>query len=218
MTIQNQRSPINPAPLAFGAFAMATFLLSCVNAGFIGVGFIPVVVAVAWFFGGFTQVIVSIWEIAHDRLFPAVVFGSYGAFWVSFAILQTFYVGKIPASMAGAANALFLGVWCIVTIYFLVGSFRTNLALVIAFILVEVMLIPLTIGFANGSHGATVFGGWAGIVLALEVWYIAGAELINHQFGRIVLPLGQLNQPASTDTLQPPAIAGDGFPAGQSLE
>lgn len=189
----------DPAPLAFGAFALTTFLLSCVNAGFIGVGFLPAVVATAWFFGGVIQVLVAMWELAHDRLFPAVAFGSYGAFWLSFAIFQTFYAGKVPTSMAGSANALFLGVWCVITLYLLIASFRTHLALAIAFILVEVTLIPLTIGFANGSHGAMVIGGWAGIVLSLVVWYIAAAEVINHQFERVVLPLGHFKKPASSE-------------------
>ena len=202
----NRQESINPAALAFGGFALTTFLLSCVNAGFIGIGFLPVVVSVAWFFGGITQVIVSIWEIAHDRLFPAVVFGTYGAFWISFAILQTFYVAKIPTSMAGSANALFLGVWCVITLYFLVGAFRTNIALVIAFILVEVMLIPLIIGFATGNVGAITLGGWAGIGLAVEVWYIAAAELINYQFGRTILPLGHLARESTTKVDAVPTV------------
>lgn len=194
MIAKDTRTPADPAPLAFGAFALTTFLLSCVNAGIIGVGFLPAVVATAWFFGGIIQVLVAMWELSHDRLFPAVAFGSYGAFWLSFAVFQTFYAAKVPPSMAGSTNALFLGVWCVITLYLLIGSFRTHRALAIAFILVEVMLIPLTIGFANGSHGAIVFGGWAGIALALVVWYIAAAEVINHQFGRVVLPLGHFDK------------------------
>ncbi|PSR32714.1 MAG: hypothetical protein C7B46_13230 [Sulfobacillus benefaciens] len=194
MTIQQTRTPVDPAPLAFGAFALTTFLLSCVNIGAIGVGFLPAVVAVAWFFGGAVQVLVAMWELAHDKLFPAVAFGSYGAFWISFAIFQTFYAMKVPANMAGSANALFLGVWCVVTLYLLVGAFRTHWALAIAFVLVELTLVLLTIGFASGSLTATHLGGWAGIALAVVVWYIAAAEVINHQFGRVLLPLGHFTQ------------------------
>lgn len=185
---------IDPAPLALGGFALTTFLLSCINAGFVGIGFMPAVVATAWFYGGVIQVLVGLWELAHQRLFPAVTFGSYGAFWLSFAAFQTFFAGKIPAADQGTANALFLGVWIVFTLYMLIGSFKTNVALVIAFILVEVLLIPTVIGFATGSEGALRVGGWAGILLAIDVWYVAAAEIINHQFKRTVLPLGELNK------------------------
>ncbi|MGH3195703.1 MAG: acetate uptake transporter [Streptosporangiaceae bacterium] len=90
------------------------------------------------------------------------------------------------------AIALFLFPWTVVTLYLLIGSLRTNVALVIAFLLVEALLIPAIIGQANGDTTAIKIGGWFGVALAVEVWYIAGAEIINHQFGRTILPLGQL--------------------------
>lgn len=187
-----QPGRLNPSPLAFGAFALTTFLLSLVNAGVVGLGFMPVVIATAWFYGGIVQFVVALWQFHERQLFPGVVFGTYGSFWVTFAILQTFYADKVPSAMAGAANAWFLAVWCIVTVYFLVAAFRTNVALVIAFILVEVTLLPLVAGFATGNDALLRLGGYAGLALAVEVWYIAAAEVLNHMYGRVLLPLGSL--------------------------
>lgn len=193
---------IDPAPIALGGFALTTFLLSLITSGLVSATVMPAVVAVAWFYGGLIQVLVGLWELFHQRLFPAVTFSSYGAFWLCFAAFQTFFAGKIPAADAGTANALFLGVWIIFTFYMLIASFRTNVALVIAFILVEVLLIPSAIGFATSNLGALHFGGWAGILLAIVVWYVAAADVINHQFRRAVLPLGNLNKDVKTEHLE----------------
>lgn len=183
---------VNPAPLAFGAFAGTTFLLSWVNAGLINESALEAAVATAWVFGGAIQIMVAFWHFRNEELFPAVTFGSYGAFWVSFGLFATLYLGKIPTDEHGSAIALFLAPWILFTLYMLIGSLRTNVAVVIAFLLVEATLIPLVIGNASGSEGAVHLGGWFGIALAVEVWYIAAAEVLNHQFGRTVLPLGHL--------------------------
>jgi succinate-acetate transporter protein len=157
-------------------------------------------VATAWIFGGGVQLIVGILELRDGRLFAGVTFGSYGGFWLSFAFLETLYIHTLPAALHGQATALFLAPWVVFTAYILVGSLRTNRALVLAFLLVEAVLMPLIIGFAAGSVLAIRIGGWAGIALALEVWYIAAAEIVNHQFSRTLLPLGHLaqNQPAAS--------------------
>lgn len=184
---------VNPAPLAFGGFAAATFLLSWVNTGHIVAPAIDAAIATAWIFGGTIQILVAMWHLRNDELFPAVTFGSFGAFWISFALFGTLYLGKIPAADVGTSLALFLFPWAVFSLYMLIGAFRVNIAVVIAFVLVEATLIPLIYGNNSGSEWAIHLGGWFGIALAIEVWYIAAAEVINHQFGRVILPLGPLS-------------------------
>lgn len=184
--------PVNPAPLAFGAFAGTTFLLSWVNAGQISGAALGTAVATAWVFGGIIQILVAFWHLRNNDLFPAVTFGSFGAFWVSFGLFATLYVDKIPEADRGTATALFLTPWAVFSLYMLIGALRTNVAVVIAFVLVEATLIPLIYGNSSGSQTAIHVGGWFGIILAVEVWYIAAAEVLNHQFARTLLPLGHL--------------------------
>lgn len=183
---------VNPSPLAFGAFAGTTFLLSWVNAGQIGQTAITTALATAWMFGGTIQILVGFWLFRNEELFPAVTFSSFGAFWVSFGLFGTLYLNEIPAAQRGVDTALFLVPWAIFAFYMLIGSLKTNVAVVIAFILVEATLIPLIYGNDAGSTTAIHIGGWFGIALAIEVWYIAAAEVLNHQFGRTLLPLGHL--------------------------
>lgn len=195
------RTPIDPAPLALGAFALNTFLLSWVNTGLISDTAAVTAAATAWAFGGMVQIAVGFFEVAHNRLFPAVTFGSYGGFWVSFALYETIYAPNIPAPDEGMATALFLAPWVVFTFYMLIGSLRTNLALTVAFVLVEVLLVPAIYGFASGDPLGIHISGWAGVALAIDVWYVAAAEIINHQFRRIVLPLGEFRAETAESSL-----------------
>ena len=195
-TVTTVKRVIDPAPLALGAFATNTFLLSFVNTGLIDKSAAVAAVASSFAFGGLIQILVGFWELHDGKLFPGVTFASFGAFWVSFGIYETFFVGELAPAVRGPATALFLAPWIIFTLYMLVASLRTNIALVIAFLLVLALLIPTVIGFKTGNVTALHVGGWAGIVLAVEVWYIAAADMFAHQFGRAVLPLGDLTKAA----------------------
>lgn len=183
---------VNPSALAFSAFSGTTFLLSWVNAGLAHESLLGTAAATGWVFGGVIQILVAFWLLRDNHLFPAVTFGAFGAFWLSFAFFATLYVEGIPAAEHGHATALFLLPWAIFTLYMLVGALKTNIAIFIAFVLVECTLIPAIIGDATGNETVGHAGGWAGLLLALVVWYIAAAEVINHQFGRALLPLRPL--------------------------
>jgi succinate-acetate transporter protein len=187
-----QSAPVNPSALAFSAFAGTTFLLSWVNAGLIDRSALGGAAATAWVFGGAIQIAVAFWLLRDNHLFPAVTFGAFGAFWVSFAFYATTYVDRIPEAGRGHATALFLAPWAVFALYMLVGSLKVNVAVVVAFVLVEATLVPGIVGDATGNETAVHLGGWAGLVLSLVVWYIAAAEVLNHQFGRVLLPLGSL--------------------------
>src|SRR5712691_10935217 len=75
----------NPAPLGLSAFALTTFVLSAANAGlFSGAA---IVIGLALFYGGFAQLTAGMWEFRSGNTFGATAFTSYGAFWISFAVL-----------------------------------------------------------------------------------------------------------------------------------
>src|SRR5919206_1102284 len=90
------RSIADPAPLGLAGFALTTFLLSLVNAGVIPAGAEPVVLGLALAYGGLAQLLAGMWEFRKGNTFGATAFGSYGAFWISFWALVTFYLPKIP--------------------------------------------------------------------------------------------------------------------------
>ena len=88
----------DPGAWAVTAFATTSFMLGMYNAGLLNAGGAAIVIPVALFFGGLIQIIVAILEIIRGNLFGAVVFGTYGPFWVIFGVLQTLYAwASLPA-------------------------------------------------------------------------------------------------------------------------
>src|SRR6059036_1672969 len=98
----------DPGPLGLAAFALTTFVLSMFNSGLVSDKGEPIVFALALTYGGIAQFVAGLWEFRTGNTFGAVAFCSYGAFWISYWALVTFFVGDIPAAHAGAAIGLFL--------------------------------------------------------------------------------------------------------------
>ena len=180
-------------PIALGAFASSTLILSSVNVNFVDKTTFQAVIASAWVMGGLVQLLVGIYSLTVGRLFASVAFMSYGGFWLSFAVFETFYVSKVPPAEHGHATALFLAPWLIFTIILWIASFKTSMAFVIGVGLLVLTIAALILGQANTNENWIKIGGWLGLLLALEIFYIAGAELINQMFGRHILPLGEFS-------------------------
>lgn len=184
---------IDPGPIALAAFASSTLLLSAVNARLVDKSALQAVIASAWVMGGLVQFVVGVFSLATGRLFAAVAFMSYGGFWLSFALYETFYLSKVAPAEHGHATALFLAPWLIFTLFLWIASFKTNVAFVLGLGLLLITIAALVVGQARASEGWIKIGGWLGLLLAVEIFYVAAAELINQMFGRHLLPLGDLS-------------------------
>jgi succinate-acetate transporter protein len=68
----------NPAPLGLMAFGITTVLLNLHNAGLFGMN--SMILAMAVFYGGLAQVVVSLQEYKKGNVFGATAFASYGLF------------------------------------------------------------------------------------------------------------------------------------------
>jgi succinate-acetate transporter protein len=179
----------DPAPLGLAAFALTTFVLSFFNAGLVAGTAKPVVLGLALAYGGIAQLLAGMWEFRNNNTFGATAFTSYGAFWISFFVLEQFQADKIPASHLGAGVGLYLIGWGIFTTYMWVASFRVSAAVNLVFLLLAVTFIVLGIGEANGTDSIVKAGGWIGIATAIAAWYASFATVTNKTFGRIVLPV-----------------------------
>src|SRR5947209_8573063 len=82
-------TPADPGPLGLAAFAATTFILSMINANLVSgpLTDVPVVLGMAFAYGGLAQLLAGMWEFRTGNTFGAVAFTSYGAFWISFFIL-----------------------------------------------------------------------------------------------------------------------------------
>jgi uncharacterized protein len=187
-------SPADPGPLGLAGFALTTFVLSMFNAGLVSKAGEPVVLGLALAYGGIAQFAAGMWEFRTGNTFGAVAFTSYGAFWVSFWALVTFFAADIPAEHAGAAIGLFLIAWGIFTLYMFFASLRTTAAVALVFLLLTITFFLLGIGESGGHTGMVEVGGWAGLLTAAAAWYASFAAVINSTFGRTVLPVMPLGE------------------------
>jgi succinate-acetate transporter protein len=186
--------PADPGPLGLAGFALTTFVLSMFNAGLVSKAGEPVVLGVALAYGGIAQLLAGMWEFRTGNTFGAVAFSSFGAFWLSFWALVTFFADKIPAEHVSAALGLYLIAWGIFTAYMFIASLRTTAAIAVVFLLLAVTFFVLGIGNANEAEGTVEVGGWLGLATAAAAWYASFAAVTNSTFGRTVLPVRPLNR------------------------
>ena len=189
-TIDPTKHIADPGPLGLAGFALTTFVLSTFNAGLLPKELEPVVLPLALFYGGLAQLLAGMWEFRKNNTFGALAFTSYGAFWLSFATYVKFVAGGLPAESAHSATGLFLLAWTIFTLYMLIGSAKTNTALFLTFIVLEVTFVFLTLGAFMASSTMSTIGGWLGLVTAFLAWYVSAAGLLNPMYKRALLPTG----------------------------
>jgi uncharacterized protein len=187
-------TPADPGPLGLAGFAMTTFVLSMFNAKLVSKGGEPVVLGLALAYGGIAQLLAGMWEFRTGNTFGAVAFSSFGAFWISFFVLVTFFVPKIPAADAGHAIGLYLWAWAIFTTYMFVASLRTTGAVALVFFLLAVTFILLGAGNSGEHENVIKWGGYVGLATAVAAWYASFAAVTNSTFGRTVLPVMPLKR------------------------
>lgn len=181
----------DPAPLGLAAFALTTFVLSFVNAGFVPASVEPVVFGLALAYGGAAQFAAGMWEFAKGNTFGATAFTSYGAFWLSFWWLTAHLADyKIPASDVGKGVGLYLIAWGIFTAYMTVAATRVSGAVLAVFALLTVTFFLLGIGDMSGTESLTKAGGYVGVLTALAAWYASFAGVSAFAFRRPVVPTG----------------------------
>jgi uncharacterized protein len=180
----------NPGPLGLSGFALTTFILSLVNAGILSSSHVGIVIGLAVAYGGIAQFAAGMWEFRTGNTFGATAFTSFGAFWISFAVLLIgtgITKDNAPDNMA---VGYYLLAWGIFTALMMLASFRTNLATAAVFVLLAATFIVLAIGKFQDSTNITGIGGYLGLATAVVAWYTALAGVLASVFGgRNILPV-----------------------------
>lgn len=162
-------------------------------------------------FGGVLMLVGGFLEFLLGNTFPFVVFGSFGAFWLTFGMTLTpFYNAAIAyqplepetATSAPQFNAtfaffqLYMGVLCLV---YLIVALRTN----IIFVLIFAFLVPafgcLAAVFWYGAQGVASPGletsaGALTFVVSLLGWYLFFVQLLAAVDFPLNLPVGDLSR------------------------
>lgn len=178
----------NPGPLGLFGFGLTTCVLSAINAGLLPHEAVPVVVPLAFAYGGVAQIIAGVLEFRNGNTFGMVAFTSYGLFWWWFALLQwSLGAGWLKAPPAsGVATVLLL--WGILTLFLWVVSFRLSKAVWSIFLLLTVTFFLLAAGDFGYATGK--LGGYLGLVTGIDALLVAFIEVLNATANRTVIPLG----------------------------
>lgn len=178
----------DPAPLGLAGFALTTFLLSVVNAGYAkGTAW----VGPALFYGGLAQFMAGMQEFKNRNVFGATAFSTYGGFWMGlFAYLEFgLKFGPGPHDIGW-----YLLAFAVFNTYMLVWSTKVNVAVFAVFLTLEVTEVLLFLGnFANQAAGSglTKLGGIIGILTAAVAWYTSAAGVINNMAGKPIVSVGK---------------------------
>jgi len=180
----------NPAPLGLAAFGVTTVMLSTINAGLLKPNAIPVVVPLAFAFGGLVQLFVGYLEYQNGNTFGLVAFTFYGAFWWWYAfLLWTIGAGWIKAPGDKAIGVALL-LWGVFSLYIWISTFRLNMTLWLTLMMVWITLFLLAGGDLGMGPGWQRLGGWFGIAAGVGALYLSFAEVTNATFGRVVIGIG----------------------------
>jgi uncharacterized protein len=178
-------SPIaDPAPLGLAAFALTTFLLSAVNAGWAKNTSGADWLGYAFAYGGLCQLLAGMWEFRNRNVFGATAFSTYGGFWIGLGIFSEL------VHTANKDVGWILLAFAIFNTYMLLFSTQLNMAVFGVFLTLELTEIFLFIGILAGNANVVKIGGVIGIITALVAWYTSAAGVINGMKGRQVLPVG----------------------------
>jgi succinate-acetate transporter protein len=193
----------DPAPLGLAAFATTTFILSMINANFVGGGVATaagIVAGMAFAYGGIAQFTAGLWEFRNGNTFGATAFCSFGMFWLSFYLLLHVTASSLPKTEIDSAIGLYLWAWAVFTGFMTIASLRTTGAVFAVFLLLTITFIFLGIGNSalsgtlKTTNSAIKIGGYIGLVTAVVAWYAAAAGVINDTWGRPLLPVFPLTR------------------------
>ncbi|KAL4746618.1 acetate permease A [Aspergillus terricola var. indicus] len=193
----------NPAPLGLSAFALTTFVLSCINMGARDITHPNIVIALAFGYGGLVQLLAGMWEMAVGNTFGATALSSYGGFWIAFAIvltpggfnIQTALTDNGDETMFYNSFGLFLMGWFIFTTIMLFCTLRSTVAFFLLFLFLDLAFLLLGVGYiqrndANEPNPPIIkAGGFFGLLAAFAAWYNALAGIADSSNSFFIIPV-----------------------------
>ena len=106
------------------------------------------------------------------------------------AILLMPKMGLTEAPNAQFLGA-YLGLWGVFTLFMFFGTLKAARALQFVFLSLTVLFALLAFGNIAGNEAVIHVAGWIGLVCGASAIYLAMGEVLNEQFGRTILPIGE---------------------------
>ena len=181
-----------PSIMGLFGFMIATLMLGAWQAGWYGTAATPLIVwPFAMVAGGILQ---SIAAVVSSRDGVAVAeHTAWGSFWIGWGILEllvaTHVMPPIPLGTASPSFAFWFIALTLVTSFGALGALAQNLGLFTVLGTLSAGSALTAAGFYAGSLATLRAGGWLFVISA--AWLVAGAMVLEHSFGRTIIPLGK---------------------------
>jgi|tagenome__1003787_1003787.scaffolds.fasta_scaffold20923901_2 uncharacterized protein len=198
-----------PSIMGLFGFMMATVMLGAYQAGWYGNAATPLVIwPLALFAGGIMQSIAAIASLRARDGAAVAVHTAWGSFWVGWGILQllvaTHVMAPIPLGAASPSFAFWFIALTLVTFWGALGALAQNLLVFITLGVLTAGSAVTAAGLWAGSLATVHVGGWLFVISAAAAWLTAGAMVLEHSFGRSIIPVGKWsradNVPGATVT------------------
>jgi uncharacterized protein len=206
------------APSIMGLFGLmiATLMLGAWQAGWYGSAITPLLI---WPFamaaGGILQSIAAIASFRARDGVAVAVHTAWGSFWLGWGILEllvtTHVLPAIPLGAASPSFAFWFIALTLVTMFGALGALAQNMGFFVTLGTLAAGSALTAAGFYAGSLSTVRTGGWLFVVSAAAAWLTAGAMVLEHSFGRTIIPLGKWSKTANipgaraTDPIDYPA-------------
>jgi succinate-acetate transporter protein len=189
----------DPAIFGLGSFIVGSVALGLSLVGVVPAGVLGAPLAIILSATALGLLMATIWCAALGQSAVAAVFGIFGTFWLSYAVLVLAldhnWFAIAPTAILDTVK-LFLVSWLIAIVMLTLATLRLPSAFSILFGLVDLALLLLLLGYANASAAGVPSSGLiktAGYVVlifaALGVYLFVGASSVGT--GGNPLPLGK---------------------------
>ena len=206
-----------PSIMGLFGFVIGTVMLGAWQAGWYGNAATPLVIwPLAMFAGGIMQSVAAIASLRARDGVAVAVHTAWGSFWVGWGILQLLItvhlMAAVPLGAVSASFAFWFIALTLVTFWGALGALAQNLMVFITLGVLTAASAVTAAGFYAGSLGTEHAGGWLYVISAAAAWLTAGAMVLEHSFGRTIIPVGKWSRTANI----PGAKATDpiAYPAG----
>ncbi len=183
----------DPTALGIFAYGFTLFFLSIYAIGLYSWSESIVMIAPALVFGGLFLLVAANWEYNNGNTFGATAFGTYSAFFLSFAVAHIgIFAWKFSPVMVAHFVGLMAIAFTIMTLIYWVGSFKMNLALnlTLLFLLLTFILYAVPLTTLNSSMMTAMGGfpsalrpaGFIGLLDSMLTMWVGAAVIINDRW------------------------------------
>ena len=187
----------NPALVGVPTFVVGSVVLGLYLVGFTGasstvaVAMVPILIMC----NGVGQLIACVWAARLGQGPVACIFGIFAGFWLSFPLLvlglaHGWFGDATDTAVATGAQEAFLLTWLIGIVMLTVATLRLPAVFTLLFVLVDIALLLVLLGTAQGSTGLLFGGGIVVFAFALVGVYLF-VDAMGQALGGKAMPMGK---------------------------